>query len=230
MTMTYFPTTIINDFFPDPHAVVNMTYSDKIEWWSAPDGSWPGMRSQPIHLIDNYFYNYFINRYLLHFYDEEFLNSPNFGFAAIAYFQRTKTNLGQGWVHSDFPNRHTVIAYLNEDSNPSSGTALYTLKSSGLLGAGTKEEHRNSKQAYYKGEITEEEAAAHRQEHNDQFVQDTFVANKFIRVVGFDSRLWHGVESFDTGTKERLTIILFLHKLACFDHPISKSKSYPLIR
>ena len=55
-TMNYFPTTVIDNFFVEPHKVVDMTRQDNIVWNPATDGSWPGLRSQMVHEINSEFF------------------------------------------------------------------------------------------------------------------------------------------------------------------------------
>ena len=58
--MINFPTTVIDNFFDNPDEVVKMAASDKIEWRPSPEGRFPGLRSQPLHMLDEEFWDYFL--------------------------------------------------------------------------------------------------------------------------------------------------------------------------
>ena len=46
--MIHFPTTILDDFFDNPHDIINISKSSKITWKPSENGSWPGVRSQSL--------------------------------------------------------------------------------------------------------------------------------------------------------------------------------------
>ena len=66
--MINFPTTVIDDYFEDPHGVYKLAQSDRITWYRSGNGAWPGVRSQPIHELDNAFFTYMMKKFLYTFY------------------------------------------------------------------------------------------------------------------------------------------------------------------
>ena len=62
--MIHFPTNVIDNFCDNPDEVVKMAQSDKIEWHKHESGNWPGMRSQPLHILDKEFWANMIKKYL----------------------------------------------------------------------------------------------------------------------------------------------------------------------
>tara|TARA_B100000212_G_scaffold295030_1_gene237954 strand:+ start:536 stop:1273 length:738 start_codon:yes stop_codon:yes gene_type:complete len=227
-TMNYFPTTVIDNFFVEPHKVVDMTKQDNIVWNPATDGSWPGIRSQMVHEINPEFFIYYMQRYLSHFYpwDQIRNRQDGFGFTATAFFQRVPPKHNVPWVHSDFPVRHTIITYLNESFSSTGGTSIYEAKTHGVHMGGHTEK---TKEDFYSGRITKEEAEPARLQNNNQFVESTKVAAKFNRTVGFDSSNWHAMHDHneDEFGEDRLTMITFLHHVTGADYPLTNSKQYP---
>jgi len=227
--MIHFPTTVLNNFFEDPHGVIDIAKGDSVVWShsensnSQANGSWPGVRSQPLHEIDNDLYIYLMNKYLYTFFDDEDMATITYN--AISVFHKIAPKWANGWIHNDFPDIHTFIIYLTPDADPKSGTGLYTPKN-----IHQKLLHSKTKKQYNLGEISKDEAEPARLEHNQQFDPDTMVYNRFNRLVGFDSHQWHGVESYDTGTEERLTLITFINKLSCPPSSYQRMKAVQLFR
>ena len=221
--MIHFPTTVLNDFFEDPQGVIDISKSDKVVWTPSDNGAWPGTRSQPIHDLDKDLYIFLVKKYLTTFFNSEDMSTINFN--ATSIFHRIESKWESGWIHSDFPDIHTFIIYLTPNANPKSGTGLYTPKNIHM-----EVLHNDIKKQYYLGEISKDEAEQARLEHNQQFDPDTMVYNRFNRLVGFDSHQWHGVEAFDTGTEERLTLVTFIHQLSCPPSAYQRMKAVCLFR
>ena len=224
--MIHFPTTVIDDFYDRPDDVVKMAQSDKIEWRPHESGNWPGVRSQPIHTLDMEFWSWTIKKYLNCFWPNEELTRMNIQFNATSFFQRIPSKYTQGWIHSDYPDIHTMIHYLTPDADPKSGTALYVPKN-----MNTSSKYNDWKRKYYRGEISKEEQDPYMKLNNEGFVEDCFFSNKYNRVIGFDSHIWHGVKDFATNTEEeRLTIVTFIHQVVANGLPVTRMRSVPLTR
>lgn len=222
--MINFPTTVIDDYFEDPHGVYKLAQSDKITWFRSGNGAWPGVRSQPIHELDNAFFTYMMKKFLYTFYTHDNLMKSNFSFEATSFFQRIEGDWSTGWIHSDHPDICTKIIYLTPNANPESGTSIYSKKS-----LNTESKWEDIKQAYYLGKISKEEAEIARIKNNEGFVEETFVANKFNRAIAFDSHLWHGAKDLNN-TEERLTIVTFIHSIVIDSKPISRMRQVQLFR
>ena len=227
--MIYFPTTVLNDFFDDPHDIIEISKSSKIKWISAGDGSWPGVRSQPLADINMDLNMFIMKKYFYTFFNYEEMQRVSF--QSECTFQRIDPKLKSGWIHSDFPNIHTFVIYLTPNANPCSGTCTYTPKSY-LKRLSTKKENSprklsfdEMKKLHYSGKISVEEMESARVEHNSQFEKDVMIYNRFNKLVGFDSHQYHGVEEFNTDTKERLTIVTFIHSLSCPPTPYQRMKA-----
>ncbi len=219
--MIHFPTTITDNFFEDPWYVIEI--ANRCEYKSDPDGKWPGVRSQSLEEIDREFFNYFIKRFYLQFYDHDYITSGMFGVKATTRFQKISGE-EQGWIHSDYPHQSTIINYLTPSAAPETGTRIYTKRNEDV-----RDDLQTSKVEYYKGNVSKEVIDPILQQHNEQFIENTRVANVFNRCLSFDSHLWHGVGKFDS-KEERLTMITFVDHVITKGTPLATSRSLPLVR
>jgi hypothetical protein len=95
----------------------------------------------------------------------------------------------------------------------------------------TSSKYNDWKRKYYRGEISKEEQDPYMKLNNEGFVEDCFFSNKYNRVIGFDSHIWHGVKDFATNTEEeRLTIVTFIHQVVANGLPVTRMRSVPLTR
>jgi hypothetical protein len=222
--MIHYPITITDDFLEDPDYVVELS---KTATYTNPDGGrWPGVRSQPLHDLDNDFYQYLMQRYYLMFFSHEELER-DWRARATSYFQRIPSNLDHGFIHHDHPKVHTFIIYLTPGADPESGTGFFQ----GRTWDQTDNRH-NEKLDYYTHKITPEESRVHADEHNGQYIQTAFCGNVYNRCVGFDSNLAHGVVNYKTNTEnqERLTLITFVDEITSTRTPLGSSRSKPFVR
>ena len=59
--MINFPTTVIDDYFEDPHGVYKLAQSDKITWYRSGNGRGCVL---PIHELDNAFFTYMMKKFI----------------------------------------------------------------------------------------------------------------------------------------------------------------------
>lgn len=222
--MIHFPTTILDNFFDNPHDIINISKSSKITWKPSENGSWPGVRSQSLVNINKDLFMFIIKKYFFTFFNYEDMDAVNC--QAMSVFQRIGPKTKYGWVHNDFPDIHTFIIYLTPNANLLSGTCTYNTPASYLKKLPLEKDKylMEIKKSHYLGKTSIEEAESARLEHNSQFEKNVMVGNRFNRLVGFDSHIYHGVEEFGTGTEERLTLITFIHKLSCPPTPYQRMK------
>jgi hypothetical protein len=220
--MIYFPTTICDDFFDDPHGIVEISKRSNVVWESSAKGEWPGMRSQSLYHIDPHLFMFVIKKYLYTFFNKEEMEMVKFMISSV--FQKINSKWGSGWVHNDFPKINTSIIYLTPNANPKSGTSLYTPKN-----INHKILNNEIKEKFYRGEISLDDAEPSRIEHNSQYEKDTTVYNRFNRLLGFDSQTYHAAEEF-AGTEERLTLVTFIDQLSSPPTSYQRMKAFPLDR
>lgn len=199
----YLPTMIIDNFYEDP--ILWRDFALDLEFFKGNRGSWPGLRSEFLHKIDNNLFN-LVYKKLMYFLTPygytEFLELQT-------TFQLIEESYGKGWVHDDDP--HFTVAgliYLSQDAPVGSGTTLY------------------SHQTDFNGEVyskifmddvlvaTEkqrEQYSKYREDQRNHFTPTTTVETVFNRCIIFDPRTWHSADNFfgDNKQNTRLTQVFF---------------------
>jgi len=204
MEMTY-PITIVDDFFEDPDAIVEM--ANALKYYPPDRGNWPGVRTKQLHVVEERFFNYFGEKVHLLFHDSkpEYWNMQT-QFQKIQPFSEDQYDpLNRGWVHQD----NCVfggIVYLNKNPSPDSGTSIYKTTS----GYGFQEypDEIRMKEKLYRGEeIDPDEYREAWKKVHAQYIPTVRVENVYNRFVLFNNKTHHGVYTF--GTQERLTLNFF---------------------
>jgi hypothetical protein len=195
------PTTVLDNFFDDPLEVRRFALEQ--EFLPDINQSYPGKRSRPLHEISTPLFKHTINRFNSIFY---VLNDID-GWQATAYFQLID-NTSAPWVHRDLQTISGII-YLNDNSDPATGTTIYKPKTTGLFGLDVTDK-----------QILPEDA---RLANNSQFEESVVVKNKFNRLVAFDSKEFHAASSFDEiDEDQRLTLVFFIERLNVRHYPIQR--------
>ena len=200
-----YPITIVDDFFEDPDAIVEM--ANGLKYYPPDTGNWPGMRTKQLHLVEDRFFNYLGEKIHLLFHD----NSPGYWnmqthFQKITPFCEDKYHqLNRGWIHQDIDTHFGGIVYLNKDTEPDTGTSIYKAKKGFAL---QYKEEIGMKEALYRGEDVniDDYVKAYDAAHA-QYVETVKIENVYNRFVMFNNKTHHGVQTF--GTKERLTLNFF---------------------
>jgi len=200
-----YPITIVDDFFEDPDAIVEM--ANELKYYPPDTGNWPGERTKQLHLVEDRFFNYFGEKIHLLFHD----NAPDY-WNMQTHFQKIKPfcddkyhPLNKGWVHQDIDTHFGGIVYLNKDTEPDTGTSIYKAKNGYAL---QYKEEIQMKEAHYRGEeINVDDYVKAYDAAHAQYVETVKVDNVYNRFVMFNNMTHHGVQTF--GTKERLTLNFF---------------------
>tara|TARA_B100000902_G_scaffold316739_1_gene308172 strand:- start:401 stop:1054 length:654 start_codon:yes stop_codon:yes gene_type:complete len=200
-----YPITIVDDFFEDPDAIVEM--ANEFKYYPPDTGNWPGERTKQLHLVEDRFFNYLGEKIHLLFHD----NSPGY-WNMQTHFQKIKPfcedkyhQLNRGWIHQDIDTHFGGIVYLNKDTEPDTGTSIYKAKKGFAL---QYKEEIGMKEALYRGEDVniDDYVKAYDAAHA-QYVETVKIENVYNRFVMFNNKTHHGVQTF--GTKERLTLNFF---------------------
>jgi hypothetical protein len=203
----FFPTIVVDNFYQDPDLVRKFALDQ--EFFKGERGSWPGIRTELLHRIDNDFFKVFSKKMWE-------LIKP-YGFMDIVElqtgFQLIDETYGRGWVHDDDPSMTVAgVVYLSPNSIEGSGTTIYN-DAPDFNGEVYSELFMNDVLVA----SAEERAqfAKYRAEQVSHFKPNTIVDNVYNRLVLFDSRCWHSADNFFGTTKEdtRLTQVFFI-KLA----------------
>ena len=173
-----------------------------------------GVRSKPLHEINNDLFDSFNMKILSCFYPGSKVN-----FFARTYFQKNDYDINDGWVHKD-DCLITGIVYLDPDST--SGTSLNNIKENCRGDDFLKSNlgwslDQNRKQDYFKNhdKYSEKEKTEIQElkiKNNSMFYKTVSFTGEYNRLVAFDGQMFHASE-IQEKDKERLVLISFIEKI-----------------
>ncbi len=131
-TTQFFP-FIVDNFFDDPDLIRD--YGLSLPKGPSPDSKWPGIRTAPLHEIDQQLAQQILLKVFSAYFD---LGRQNvqWGFSNIYFHEIPPYNdnpediLNQGWVHQDSDVHFAGLVYLNPNPRLDSGTSLFRMKTS----------------------------------------------------------------------------------------------------
>jgi len=193
------PTLIVDNFFDDPHKIVN--FSKQFKYKRAEDHQFPGTRTEGLGKLDKDFFSWSTIKIMNLLFP---MNIEQIKWKAFQHFQKIpyKTYGQKGWIHRDYGVELTVIIYLS--NHPDSGTSLYKAKH-----VAPQDMYDDKKVKFYKDLQNRSLSEKWRKKSNAYFEKVVDLHSNFNRLVLFDGHQWHGAESFGTEKKDRLTLITF---------------------
>ena len=121
-----YPNLIVDNFFEQPDKIIDCSLN--LEYGISDDGSWPGVRSNFLHLINERLFEYISKKITYIFYDSYPSYNYSINFQKVNPFsdnQYDKKNCG--WVHSDESNFGGVI-FLTKNPDEDTGLNIINLK------------------------------------------------------------------------------------------------------
>ena len=212
------PTLIVDDFFTDPQSVVKL--SKTFDYVPSETLQYPGVRTQPIHTVDNDFFLWSTQKMMALLYPAQIVMPIEDGmrWTAFQYFQRVPNSTygKEGWIHNDAAHSEfTTIIYLSD--HPQSGTCLYKGKH-----FNTTAEYLKEKKRFFKGLKDLKRMEKYRDKCNSKFHKKVELFSNFNRLVLFDGAHWHASKNADESKSDRLTLITFFNNITC------KNIRYPI--
>jgi hypothetical protein len=200
----YLPTMVFDNFYEDPDLVRQFALDQ--EFFKGNRGSWPGVRTELLHLVNREFFDAFSKKLMLIVKDygfTEFIELQT-GFQAI------DETYGRGWVHDDDPKLNIAgVVYLNPDSPLGAGTVLYEDQADFNGNMYTE--------IFMKDVITDtaearQQNAKYREEQIKNFTPTVTIESVYNRCIIFDPRNWHSAEHFFGNSHDtaRLTQVFFI--------------------
>ena len=217
--MTY-PITIVDDFFEDPDAIVEM--ADALKYYHGDKGNWPGMRTKQLHVVEDRFFNYLGEKIHLLFHDSvpDYWNMQTHFQKITPFHEDQYDKLNCGWVHQDIDTYFGGIIYLTKDPEPDTGTSIFKVTTGYAM---QYPQELRMKESLYKGEdIDPEEYYKAYDAAHAQYKETVKVDNVYNRFVMFNNKTHHGVQTF--GTKERLTLNFFGMEVSGSKPPLMRSR------
>lgn len=198
-----YPTTVIDNFFPNPDEVWRFMHRCAIE---EDHPAYPGKRSKHIHLLDEKLHNHLDYKICSLFNIEK---SPNL--TSCYFFQQVKPEYPKydarncGMIHIDSPCDMGGVIYMDKDPDPDAGTTTYTLKNQS--GSMPQEDNKLWWDLHGGKDIDVEKFEEVYHRYTDQFEEAVKVKAKYNRLVLFDGTTWHRCPTH--GDKTRHTIVFF---------------------
>jgi len=216
--MKHFPAISIDNFYNNVDDVRKFALSQT--YTAPPLGEYPGVRTDPLHEIDQEFTQKFCYKLFSLFYN---FNNEAVNWEITTYFQKIKpydnpkTNVG--WTYMD---NNTILAgliYLTPNAGLDSGTSLLAIKES---------EHASPdykiKCNFYKNETVDTAQYIQMlEEHNNKFTETTRFNNVYNTLVAYPGETYHRANNFDCGQSERLTQVFFVNRIHTIATPIERS-------
>lgn len=219
--MSMIPITIVDDFADEPHQLVEV--AKQLEFTPDPNGMYPGVRSKALHEVSPYLYDIIITKIM-----GLFQAIPDLGRSQISYgpsavesvdcnmfFQKIPAKMNRGWIHCDDV-LATGILYLNDGD----GTSIYNTKKGKVFDVSHRETKRKCN---LQGYMTEEDTIV-QTEFNDLFEEHVNVKGKSNRLLLIPN-CYHGANNFEVDGEERLTLVMFFHRIAGEPMPIERMRT-----
>ena len=202
--MTY-PVTVVDDFFRDPDAIVEM--AESLNYYNPNTGNWPGTRTKQLHIENPRFFMYFGAKLYSLFYDSvpEYWKLQCHFQKIIPFCDEKYEKKNRGWIHQDHDCWFGGIVYLTKNPEPDTGTSVYKAKDGYDF---QFEKTLKMKESLYKSEsVDDKEYEIEFDKMNDQYEETVRINNVYNRLGIFNNLTYHGVQTF--GTTPRLTLNFF---------------------
>lgn len=218
-----FPNLSINNFFDNPEDIVR--FSKNIDYFPSKTGSYPGVRSRPLHLIYPQLFHQFTNAVFANFYNKgtDIKFDALVNFHKITPFAKDKKHItNQGWLHYD-PAVLAGLVYLNKQADLDTGTSLYVSK--GKLKHDWSKGEDLKVNLYLNGSCNQEEYEKEMNNTNNKFVKAIEFNNIFNTLICYDGQNYHKINNMNIGTGEdRLTLVFFINNITVDGTPITRVK------
>lgn len=197
-----YPTTVIDDFLPNPDEVVRFMNRCAFE---ENHPAYPGKRSRHLHILDQKLHNHLDYKICSLFKIER---SPNL--VSCYFFQRIEPEFDKydernmGMVHADSPCDMGGVIYLDRDPDPDAGTSTYTTKNFAHM---TPEANQLWWDLHAGKDIDVEKFKKEYHNYTDQFVETVTVKNRYNRLILFDGTTYHRCPNH--GDRTRHTLVFF---------------------
>jgi predicted hydrocarbon binding protein len=192
-----YPTIILDNFFQEPEKIVE--FSNKLKYTKDELGTYPGVRSELLHLNHRSFFEKVGKKILKVLYPS--IKQITFN-CALSFQKISNEYKTKGWVHNDEQDDFTAIVYLSKHKN--CGTSIFESKEFSPNFSSLK------KRDMYKNKNFEDNLK-YLDIHNNQFEETINIKSKFNRLIIFDGAQYHAAQKFieDGVNEDRLTLIGF---------------------
>ena len=229
--MLFFPITIVDDFFPDPDAVLEL--AEKVDYDQPKKTNYPGVSSSKrLYEIDERLAQYTIKKMLSTYWDPD---SHEFHWNVDSDFQKITPHknpyLNKGLIHTDNIVGHlaTAIVYLNKNDSYNAGTSFYYkkdgLESSLISSESINQSYIQQTNEFHETGVETERLTKEIENHRKHFEETMRVQAKYNRMVLFPSEMWHSQTTY--GDETRYTVRCFVTDVLATVKPNKGMKARP---
>jgi hypothetical protein len=230
MKPSYFPVTVIDDFFTNPLEIREFALSQEF----TKDGrNYPGTRTRRLHEINEPLFNLLCGKVLSTWFD---IFSKSYGWQVITCFQKISPNkerpiLNEPWIHQDSMSILGGLIYFNQEESEEGGTTTYTLPDSKV--AQKRIDQKEGNEVRFNvfdnpDKVSDEQIKMALQKNNEGFQPSVKISSKFNRLVCFDCETWHAQTSYGNWTEDRLTLPFFITKFEGDCSPLERVQEIQL--
>jgi hypothetical protein len=233
-----FPTVCVDEFYENPDEILDWALTLDYDNSFDSSGLYPGIRTKPLHELDQNFFNKFTKKFMSIYYD--FGLDPNIKWNCYTAFHKIypqnkhqNSIANTGWIHHDKCAVAGVI-YFNKPNFYKSGTNLYRLKDSCVF-SDVYDPLEHIKIKMYKlktpeqlSSISEEDIVEHDKALsvvNSQFDETASFSSVYNRMVAYDGTSWHAANNFSTATDFRLTQVFFFYDVTASSFPLQRLRN-----
>lgn len=217
MTVSLYPTTVSDDFLPNPEDYLKLAQSTPY----FNRGCYPGVRSGHLHELSPDLFHLFCSRLFSQWHA---LQHGEHTWNVEVTFQRISPNkerpvLNLPWIHRDEGSIFGGLLYLGERESQSGGTSIYSLvdvSHSEKTAQQTSDKALRTRVFQDPDSLTDEEVSRANDRNNSGFELNLQIGAKYNRLLSFGGNQWHSQTSYDAPKEEfRLTMPFFVYSLNC---------------
>ena len=223
----YFPSICVDNFFNNPKQIREFASTLDFYGASAIGGTWPGKRTQGLHIISPNYFELFTKKVLSLIFPLRLIDCPTFICHTCFHLIEPYNGNGieSGWVHADDDCILAGLVYLNESIDSNCGTTIFRPKK--ITNTVTNIKYKEA--MYTNTNLNKELLNDKRKENNEQFEETIIYKNIFNRLIAYDATNYHSQSSLEfSGNESRLTQIFFFKQINSNYFPIPESKTIQL--
>ena len=206
-----------DEFFSNPNEIVE--YSNSLQKYPQASGEWPGVRSNPLSVINQDLNTSILNKIFSCYFGNEFISceSSNIYFQEIQRFHEHKDDVrNKGWIHGDTNAELSGLIYLSPNIDPDSGTSLFNgINLDSEEAIKISKESTEVKEEFYKSGVFDWLSYSKiYNQHENFFIEKTRFQNIYNRMIAYEATEFHRANNFHhEGSNNRLTLVFFISRI-----------------
>lgn len=209
----HFPVTVVDHFYPNPDEVRQFALQQE---YTVQSSSYPGIRTQLLHTINQQFTEQFCNKLFSLFFDlpNTYLQwQVQTSFHKITPYTNQQANTGL--IHKDHNCLFAGVVYLNPNPDINSGTSLCQPNNNLPIDYYTTQQEWDGKLFTYDDDYIANVIT----QHTNYFDTTVDIKNVYNRLVLYDGDYWHKITNYSMNNDTRLNQVFFVYDLQSSSPP-----------